>query len=64
MAFRPCFIGLYEIDINTGETLPKAKLDVDMYSKVALWNRHLYILRRQHTSSGKIRSYVERMDLF
>lgn len=60
------FIGywLHEIDINTGETFPKAKLDVDMYSKVALWNRHLYILRRQHTSTGKLRSYVERVDLF
>lgn len=59
------FIGqwLHEIDINTGETLPKAKVDVDIYSKVALWNRHLYILRRQHTSTGKLRSYVERIDL-
>ena len=59
------FIGhwLHEIDINTGETLPKAKLNVDIYSKVALWNRHLYILRRQHTSAGKLRSYVERVDV-
>lgn len=59
------FIGywLHEIDINTGETTPKAKVDVNIYSKVALWNRHLYILRRQHTSSGKLRSYVERIDI-
>lgn len=59
------FIGhwLHEIDISTGETLPKAKLSVDIYSKVALWNRHLYILRRQHTSAGKLRSYVERVDV-
>ena len=58
------FIGqwLHEIDINTGETIPKAKVNADIYSKVALWNRHLYILRRQHTSSGKLRSYVERVD--
>ena len=58
------FIGqwLHEIDINTGETIPKAKANADIYSKVALWNRHLYILRRQHTSSGKLRSYVERVD--
>ena len=58
------FIGywLNEIDINTGETTPKAKVDVDIYSKVALWNRHLYILRRQHTSTGKLRSYIERVD--
>lgn len=59
------FIGywLHEIDINTGETTPKARVDVDLYSKVALWNRHLYILRRQHTSTGKLRSYIERVDL-
>ena len=59
------FIGywLNEIDINTGETTPKTRIDVDIYSKVALWNRHLYILRRQHTSSGKLRSYVERIDI-
>lgn len=59
------FIGhwLHEIDINTGETHPKAKLNVDIYSKVALWNRHLYILRRQHTSAGKLRCYVERVDV-
>ena len=59
------FIGhwLNEIDINTGETTPKARIDVDIYSKVALWNRHLYILRRQHTSSGKLRSYIERIDI-
>lgn len=58
------FIGywLNEIDINTGETIPKAKIDIDIYSKVALWNRHLYILRRQHTSTGKLRSYIERVD--
>ena len=58
------FIGywLNEIDINTGETTPKAKVDVDIYSKVALWNRHLYILKRQHTSTGKLRSYIERVD--
>lgn len=59
------FIGhwLHEIDINTGETHPKAKLNVDIYSKVSLWNRHLYILRRQHTSAGKLRSYIERVDV-
>lgn len=58
------FIGywLNEIDNNTGETTPKVKVDVDIYSKVALWNRHLYILRRQHTSTGKLRSYIERVD--
>lgn len=58
------FIGpwLHEIDINTGEITPKARVNIDIYSKVALWNRHLYILRRQHTSSGKLRSYVERVD--
>ena len=59
------FIGywLNEININTGETIPKVRINVDIYSKVALWNRHLYILRRQHTSSGKLRSYVERIDI-
>ncbi|MBR4148425.1 MAG: carboxypeptidase-like regulatory domain-containing protein [Bacteroidales bacterium] len=59
------FIGywLNEININTGETTPKARIDVDIYSKVALWNRHLYILRRQHTSLGKLRSYIERIDI-
>lgn len=58
------FIGywLNEIDINTGETTPMVRVNVDMMSKVALWNRHLYLLRRQHTSSGKLRSYVERVD--
>lgn len=58
------FIGywLNEIDINTGVITPKARVNIDIYSKVALWNRHLYILRRQHTSSGKLRSYVERVD--
>ena len=59
------FIGYWinEIDINTGEITPKAKVDIDIYSKVALWNRHLYILRRQHTSAGRLRSYIERIDI-
>ena len=51
-----------EIDIQTGKTIPKIKIDVDIYSKVSLWHSHLYILKRQQTSTGKIRSYVERVD--
>ena len=53
-----------EIDIQTGKTIPKIRIDIDLFSKVSLWHSHLYILKRQHTSSGKIRSYVERVDLF
>lgn len=52
----------YEIDINTGVTTPKARLDVDVFSKVAVWHNRLYILRRQQISTGKVRSYVERVD--
>ena len=59
------FIGywLYEIDINTGQTIPKTRLDVDIFSKVSLWNGQLYILKRQQMSTGKVRSYVERVDI-
>ncbi len=52
-----------EIDIQTGKTIPKIKIDVDLYGKVSLWHSHLYILKRQQTSTGKVRSYVERVDL-
>lgn len=52
-----------EIDIQTGKTIPKTKIDVDIYSKVSLWHNHLYILKRQQISTGKVRSYVERVDL-
>jgi hypothetical protein len=51
-----------EINIKTGKTTPKIKIDVDIYSKVSLWHSHLYILKRQQTSTGKVRSYVERVD--
>lgn len=51
-----------EIDIQTGKTIPKIKIDVDIYSKVSLWHSHLYILKRQQMSTGKVRSYVERVD--
>ena len=59
------FIGywLHEIDINTGQTTPKTRLDVDIFSKVVLWKGHLYILKRQQMSTGKIRSYVERVEI-
>ncbi|MBQ3709633.1 MAG: carboxypeptidase-like regulatory domain-containing protein [Bacteroidales bacterium] len=59
------FIGywLHEIDITTGKTTPKERIDVDIYNKVSLWKGHLYILKRQQTSTGKVRSYVERVDL-
>ena len=55
------FIGywLNEIDINTGQTIAKTRLDVDITNKVALWNGHLYFLKRQQMSTGKVRSYVE-----
>ena len=51
-----------EINIKTGKTTPKIKIDVDIFSKVSLWHSHLYILKRQQTSTGKVRSYVERVD--
>ena len=59
------FIGywLNEIDINTGKTLPKTRLDIDIFNKVSLWSGHLYILKRQQLSTGKLRSYLERIDL-
>ena len=59
------FIGywLNEIDINTGKTLPKTRLDIDIFNKVSLWSGHLYILKRQQMSTGKLRSYLERIDL-
>jgi hypothetical protein len=58
------FIGywLHEIDINTGATTPKTRMNVDVLSKVSLWNNHLYILKRQQTSTNKLRSYIERVD--
>ena len=52
---------LNEIDIYTGKTTSKVKIDLDLFNKVSLWNNHLYVLKRQHTSSGKLRSYVERI---
>ena len=52
----------YEIDIQTGKTIPKIKIDVDLYGKVSLWHNHLFILKRQQISTGKVRSYVERVD--
>ena len=51
-----------EIDIKTGKTIPKIRIDVDLFSKVSLWHSHLYILKRQQMSTGKVRSYVERVD--
>lgn len=54
---------LNEIDIQTGKTIPKIEIDVDLYNKVSLWHNHLYILKRQQISTGKVRSYVERVDL-
>ena len=58
------FIGywLHEIDINTGATTPKTRMNIDVLNKVALWNNHLYILKRQQTSTNKLRSYIERVD--
>ena len=53
---------LYEIDIKTGETIPKIRIDVDIFSKVTLWHSHLFILKRQQMSTGKVQSYVERVD--
>ena len=57
------FIGywLHEIDINTGKTTPNTKLDVDIYSKVSLCSGHLYVLKRQQMSTGKVRSYIEKI---
>jgi len=52
----------YEIDIQAGKTIPIIKIDVDLYGKVSLWHSHLYILKRQQLSTGKVRSYVERVD--
>ena len=54
---------LNEIDINTGAVTPKTKIDVDLLNKVSLWNKHLYVLKRQHTSSGRVRSYIERIEV-
>lgn len=51
-----------EIDIQTGKTIPKVKIDVDLYGKVSLWHGHLYVLKRQRLSTGKVRSYIERVD--
>lgn len=53
---------LYEIDIKTGKTTPKIRIDVDIFSKVTLWHSHLFILKRQQMSTGKVQSYVERVD--
>ena len=53
---------LYEIDIKTGKTIPKIRIDVDIFSKVTLWHSHLFILKRQQMSTGKVQSYVERVD--
>ena len=55
---------LNEIDMHTGKTTPKVKIDVDLFNKVSLWNNHLYVLKRQHTSSGKLRSYIERINMY
>ena len=51
-----------EIDIKTGKTIPKIRIDVDIFSKVTLWHSHLFILKRQQMSTGKVQSYVERVD--
>ena len=52
-----------EIDLNSGKTIPKIRQDIDLSNKVSLWNNHLYILSRRQVSSGKVRSYVERIDI-
>lgn len=54
---------LYEIDIKTGKTTPKIRIDVDIFSKVTLWHSHLFILKRQQMSTGKVQSYIERIDI-
>ena len=54
---------LHEIDIKTGKTIPKIRIDVDIFSKVTLWHSHLFILKRQQMSTGKVQSYIERIDI-
>lgn len=51
-----------EIDIKTGKTTPKIRIDVDIFSKVSLWHSHVYILKRQQMSTGRVQSYIERVD--
>ena len=51
-----------EIDIKTEKTTPKIRIDVDIFSKVSLWHSHLYILKRQQMSTGRVQSYIERVD--
>ena len=56
---------VYQINLEDKNT-PFLATERDRYSAVMgdclfLTDQHLY-LRRQHTSSGKLRSYVERVD--
>ncbi|MBR4391741.1 MAG: carboxypeptidase-like regulatory domain-containing protein [Bacteroidales bacterium] len=54
---------LHEIDLSTGQTIPKTRLDVDLFNKVTVYGGHLYIMKRGQTSTGDIKSFVERIDL-
>jgi hypothetical protein len=54
---------LCEIDLTSGQTLRKTHFDIDLVNKVLIYGGHMFILKRGLMSTGKVQSYIERMEI-
>lgn len=54
---------LLEIDPISGSTITKTTLNPNFYSKIAIHNGQLFLLKKTHDSSGETRTFIERRKL-
>lgn len=54
---------LFEIDVKTGKVYAKTSLNSNIFKKIAIYNQHLFVLRRLTDSSGALKTYIERREI-
>ena len=54
---------LLEIDPISGSTIAKATLNSSLYSKIAIHNGQLILLKKEHYTSGETKTFIERRKL-
>lgn len=54
---------MFEIDPSSGSITAKTKLNPSLYSKIAIYNGQLFLLKKAHYSSGGTTTFIERKKL-
>ena len=54
---------MYEINTLSGNITAKTKLVPSLYSKIAIHNGQLFLLKKAHYSSGGTTTFIERRKL-